>query len=148
MGPLMWNESPSAEGLSFHINGPIYRWLLNHKDFSDLNRWIHIAYVRTGDELRLYRDGEFITASPIGGAFPNVTADLVIGSSEDAFFFKGEMHFTLEEERVFGRPNHKVSGDVWKGSANGRSRDEFSISVQAKLITSPNVGDVNPSVEV
>jgi hypothetical protein len=51
-----------------------------------INTWYHIAVVRSGSNVTLYRDGNIVETKSGGGIFPNIASTLKIGAASGNYF--------------------------------------------------------------
>ena len=91
-----WADTPGRNyGLVYIKSGSQYRfaWSSNGTDETlytssgtypgDVNRWVHIAVVRNGTTLKVYRDGEEIISGSIGsGTIYNSSTSFMVGRFE------------------------------------------------------------------
>jgi len=85
-----------GSGFFLHLNGGNFEWLINHHDSSVIGRWIHLAMVREGSNFNSFIDVTLVATDTFSGSFDDMVTPITIGSSEDGFYFDGnisQVHF-------------------------------------------------------
>ncbi len=87
--------------LAFHNNGPGLgsgEWIYSNNFTLTQNKWYHVAFVKTGQELTFYVNAENLGTFSLLSTFLSPAASLQIGNSENALQFVGK----LDEVNLWG----------------------------------------------
>ena len=130
-GTKKWGWWYSAGSISLHINNPggDVAWIRADMFELELDRWYHMALVRTGDLYTHYMDGE-----PFGETTKDVPIPqeighaLTIGWSEENFYFQGLLDEALMVRQALAQ------GDVRRHMSRGAAR-MLAVQPNDKLTT-------------
>lgn len=89
-GPDHWDLWDLNYGVDTPMNSYSFDLQTDHRceikgpsSAGDLNKWVHLAGVFDGSEVRLYRNGLLAASSPCSGVIPDETAPVTIGAGDN-----------------------------------------------------------------
>ncbi|UCD94331.1 MAG: hypothetical protein JSU69_11305, partial [Candidatus Zixiibacteriota bacterium] len=105
--------------LGVHVNDPTAPdiWLSSSTWTPEINKWYHVAVVKSGDEFRFYVDGDSRGQDWSSHPFPSVSAPLIIARAEGSFHLNG----ALDEVILYGRALSEQ--EIWYAYLEGRCGD-------------------------
>lgn len=91
---LNWSQNGYQEhfGHYMQIGGGQERWLMQYQQDNFIGKWSHISYVRSGNILSLYINGNEVYHEDYIAMIPNPSASLFIGGAENNRWFLGKIH--------------------------------------------------------
>ncbi len=113
-----WFLSAYKDGLTFHVNGSAYysgQWAYSDPFSFELNRFYHVAVVKTGDTYTFYADGQQKGSATLSIPVTDVEAPLTIGYAEPSYVHRG----AIDEVRIYNRA--LSPSEVWEQYGGGEA---------------------------
>lgn len=101
---LIYNNHSVKDAYGFTITTGRRHDLVGPSSAGDVNRWVHLAGVYDGFEMRFYRDGVLEGSIPCAGKIPDETTSVMIGGGDNGDLGLGDYaDAAIDDVRIYDR---------------------------------------------